>query len=177
MYLFGAAQLSPRSGPLLQRLQEVSRKRPLQRGAVVATSAPGLAHLCSHLHRAWAHRCHICTGTGLTAAASALGLGPPPLHLHRDWGSPAATSAPRPPDRCAFAGAQRAVRQPRLLARRQLRADHAILHPAALLFAACMRMRARVHVHTCSGAHGKTGRRADGQGAARAALQGAVPTS
>ena len=28
-----------------------------------------------HLHRDWAHRCHICTGTGLTAATSAPGLG------------------------------------------------------------------------------------------------------
>ena len=28
--------------------------------------------------------CHICTGTGPTAATSAPGLGPPPPHLHRD---------------------------------------------------------------------------------------------
>jgi hypothetical protein len=37
-----------------------------------------------HLRRDWAHRCHICTGTGLTAATSALGLGSPLPHLHRD---------------------------------------------------------------------------------------------
>jgi hypothetical protein len=28
-----------------------------------------------HLHRDWAHPCHICTGTGLTPATSAPGLG------------------------------------------------------------------------------------------------------
>ena len=38
-----------------------------------------------HLHRDWAHRCHICTGTGLTPATSAPGLGSPLPHLHRDW--------------------------------------------------------------------------------------------
>jgi hypothetical protein len=27
-----------------------------------------------HLHRDWAHPCHICAGTGLTAATSAPGL-------------------------------------------------------------------------------------------------------
>ena len=48
----------------------------------------------------WAHRCHICTGTGPiartvctgtgpTSATSALGLGPSPSpHLHRDWAHP-----------------------------------------------------------------------------------------
>ena len=38
-----------------------------------------------HLHRDWAHRCHICTRTGLTPATSAQGLGPSQPHLHRDW--------------------------------------------------------------------------------------------
>ncbi len=32
------------------------------------TSAPGLVSLPPHLHRDWAHPCHICTGTGLTPA-------------------------------------------------------------------------------------------------------------
>ena len=32
-----------------------------------------------HLHRDWAHRCHICAGTGRTAATSAPGLGSPLL--------------------------------------------------------------------------------------------------
>ena len=41
-----------------------------------------------HLHRDWAHRCHICTRTGLTPATSAQGLGPPQPHLHRDWAHP-----------------------------------------------------------------------------------------
>jgi hypothetical protein len=33
----------------------------------------------------WARPCHICAGTGLTAATSALGLGSPLPHLHWDW--------------------------------------------------------------------------------------------
>ena len=52
-----------------------------------ATSAPGLGSPLPHLHRNWAHPCHICTGTRLAAATSALGLGSPLPHLHRDWGS------------------------------------------------------------------------------------------
>jgi hypothetical protein len=36
-------------------------------------SAPGLGSPLPHLHRDFAHRCHICTGTGLTAATSAPG--------------------------------------------------------------------------------------------------------
>ena len=39
----------------------------------------------SHQHRDWAHRSHICTGTGLTAPTSAPGLGSPLPHLQRDW--------------------------------------------------------------------------------------------
>ncbi len=35
---------------------------------------PRLGSPLSRLHRDWAHRCHICTGTGLTLP-----------HLHRDW--------------------------------------------------------------------------------------------
>jgi hypothetical protein len=59
-----------------------------------------------HLHRDWARRCHICTGTGLAAATSALGLGSLLPHLRRDrarrchiWagtGLAAATSGPGP---------------------------------------------------------------------------------
>jgi hypothetical protein len=41
-----------------------------------------------HLHRDWAHRCHICTGAGLTPATSAPELGSPRPHPHRDWAQP-----------------------------------------------------------------------------------------
>ncbi len=50
-----------------------------------ATSAPGLGSPLPHLHRDWAHPCHICTGTRLAPATSAPGLGSPLPHLHRDW--------------------------------------------------------------------------------------------
>ena len=36
-----------------------------------------------HLHRDWAHRCHICAGTGLGPATSAPGPGAPRPHLRR----------------------------------------------------------------------------------------------
>ena len=36
--------------------------------------APGLGSLLPHRHRDWPRSCHICTGTGLTAATSAPGL-------------------------------------------------------------------------------------------------------
>ena len=45
----------------------------------------GISASASHLHQDWAHRCHICIGTGLTAATSASGLGSPLPHLHGDW--------------------------------------------------------------------------------------------
>ncbi len=61
-------------------------------------------HCCHYAHRCHicigtgAHRCHICTATRLplphlhgpeyTAAASAPGLGSPLPHLHRDWARP-----------------------------------------------------------------------------------------
>jgi hypothetical protein len=38
-------------------------------GLTPATSAPGLASPLPHLHQDWAHRCHICTGTGLSRCA------------------------------------------------------------------------------------------------------------
>ena len=38
-----------------------------------------------HLHRDWAHRCHVCTRTGLALPTSTLKLGSPLPHLHRDW--------------------------------------------------------------------------------------------
>ena len=41
-----------------------------------------------HLHRDWAHPCHIRTGTGLTRATSAPGLHAPLPHPHRDWAHP-----------------------------------------------------------------------------------------
>ncbi len=61
-----------------------------------ATAAPGLRSPPPHLHRDWAQRCHVCTGTGFAAATSALGLGSPlphlqcayRCHLHRDWAPP-----------------------------------------------------------------------------------------
>ena len=57
------------------------------RHPVILTGAPRQTPL-PHLHRDWAHPCHICDGTGLTPATSAPGLGSPccsPLpHLHRD---------------------------------------------------------------------------------------------
>jgi hypothetical protein len=54
-----------------------------------ATSAPGLGSPLPHLHRDSAHRCHICTGTRLTAATSAPGLGSLLPHLcARGLGSP-----------------------------------------------------------------------------------------
>jgi hypothetical protein len=45
------------------------------RGSRAGTSAPGRGSPLPHLHRDWAHPCHICTGTGLTPATSAPGLG------------------------------------------------------------------------------------------------------
>jgi hypothetical protein len=57
-------------------------------GSPLATSAPNLGSPLPHLHRDWAHRCHIGTGTGLSAATSAPGLGSPLPHLHRDWAHP-----------------------------------------------------------------------------------------
>jgi hypothetical protein len=44
-----------------------------------------------HLHRDWAHPCHICTGTGLTRATSVPGLGAP--HICTGTGLTPATSA------------------------------------------------------------------------------------
>ncbi len=85
MYLLGAAQLSPRSGPLLQGFQEVSRKRPLQRGAFVATSAPEMGPPLPHLHRDLPTSARIDTGPGPIAATSASGLAHLCPHLHRDW--------------------------------------------------------------------------------------------
>ena len=43
-------------------------------GLAPATSAPGLGAPLPHLHREWAHPCHICPGTGLTPATFALEL-------------------------------------------------------------------------------------------------------
>ena len=49
-------------------------------------------HICTrtrsplpHLHRDWAHPCHICAGTGLTPATSVPGLGSPLPHPSWDW--------------------------------------------------------------------------------------------
>jgi hypothetical protein len=64
-----------------------------------ATSALGLGSPLQHLHRDWgsplphlrqdwAHRCNICTATGLTPPTSSPGLGSPCPHLRRDWAHP-----------------------------------------------------------------------------------------
>jgi hypothetical protein len=52
------------------------------------TSAPELGSPLPHLHRNWAHPCHICARTGLNPPTSALGLGSPLPHPHRDWAHP-----------------------------------------------------------------------------------------
>ena len=52
----------------------------------------GLVRALPHLHRDWAHPCHICTWTGLTPATSAPGVGSPLPHLHRDWPASSARS-------------------------------------------------------------------------------------
>jgi hypothetical protein len=54
------------------RLLALRRRRIVARAA--ATSALGLGSSLPHLRRDWAHPCHICTGTGPTAASSELGL-------------------------------------------------------------------------------------------------------
>ena len=46
------------------------------------------------LHRGWARRCHICTGTWLTPATFAPGLGSPSHHIYTGTGRAAATPAP-----------------------------------------------------------------------------------
>jgi hypothetical protein len=55
------------------------------RAAAAAPSAPGLGSPLPHLHRDWAHRCHICTGTELTPATSAPGLRLTPATSAPDW--------------------------------------------------------------------------------------------
>ena len=73
----------------LQRVRPQSDGQPSNHsGLTPATSAPGLGPPRPHLHRDWAHPCHICIRTGLTPATSAPGLGPPLPHLHRDWAHP-----------------------------------------------------------------------------------------
>ena len=70
-------------------LDHSSALRHLHRaGPTPATSAPGLGSPLLHLHRDWARRCYIYTGTGPTPATSAPGLGPPLPHLHRNWAHP-----------------------------------------------------------------------------------------
>ncbi len=61
-------------------------------GSRPATSAQGLGSPLPHLHRDWAHPCHVCAGTWLTPchictrtpATSAPGLSPTLPHLHCD---------------------------------------------------------------------------------------------
>jgi hypothetical protein len=72
----------------LRSATEMRGAHRVRRGCPWAQSLPGPGPPLPHLHRDWAHRCHICTGTGLSAATSAPGLGPPLPHLHRDWARP-----------------------------------------------------------------------------------------
>jgi hypothetical protein len=53
-------------------LVELGSLSPAQ--SVRATSAPGLGPPLPHLHGDWAHRGHVCTGTGPIRATSAEGL-------------------------------------------------------------------------------------------------------
>ena len=41
-----------------------------------------------HMHRDWAHSCHICTRTKLTPARSVPRLSSPVPHVHWDWAPP-----------------------------------------------------------------------------------------
>jgi hypothetical protein len=50
-------------------------------GLAPPTSAPGLGSPLPHLHRDWAHPCHICAGTGLTPAHICAGIGPTLAHI------------------------------------------------------------------------------------------------
>jgi hypothetical protein len=81
------------------------------RAAACDTTLRSIAPL-PHLHRNWAHPCHICTGTALAPATSAPGLRSPLPHLQRDWahhchictgtGLTPATSAPGLSRMCCF---------------------------------------------------------------------------
>ena len=117
-----------------------------------ATASPGLRSPPPHMHRDWAQRCHVCTGTGFAAATSALGLGSPlphlecahRCHLHRDWAPPgrictatpscsASHSKARTPS-CSCASA---------VARTDVHAQHARTRRAA-----CRPPHTHAHVHT-----------------------------
>ena len=50
-------------------------------------------HHRPHLHRDWAHPCHICTGTGLTPVHICTGTGARPCHICAGTGPAPATSA------------------------------------------------------------------------------------
>ena len=54
-------------------------------GYRVAVALGRLAERPSTVRRDWAHRSHICAGTGLTAPTYVPGLGSPLPHLRRDW--------------------------------------------------------------------------------------------
>ena len=42
----------------------------------------------------WAHRSHLCVGTGLAPTTSAPGFSSHPPHVHRDWAPPATSRLP-----------------------------------------------------------------------------------
>ena len=69
---------------LFQRIEELLGRKMDECAAAPPTSAPGLDTPSSHLHRDWAHPCHICTGVALTSLPHLpTGLTRVP-HLHRD---------------------------------------------------------------------------------------------
>jgi hypothetical protein len=97
------ARRSSPAAPSPLRLCRLARQSTAHQTA--ASHRERLCIRCApHLHRDWAHPCHICIGTGPIPTTSAPGLRRPLPHLHRDWAHPAhicaetgpapATSAP-----------------------------------------------------------------------------------
>ena len=70
-------RMGMRGRGIVHRWADACRSAPAEKtgtGLASRTSAPGPGSPLAYLHRDWAHRCHICTGAGLTAATSAPGL-------------------------------------------------------------------------------------------------------
>jgi hypothetical protein len=73
----------------MPRRTSISASTRCVSGSIMRHHSPqaGLGSHPPHLHRDWAHRYHICIGTGLAPAPSALGLGSPaPSEL--EWAHP-----------------------------------------------------------------------------------------
>ena len=84
----------PMATPVFWNIPEVSAAR--RRKALIGLTLAAKAHTrlvlqspppwrLEHLTRLGVRLCHICPGTGLTAATSAPRPGSPLRHLHRDW--------------------------------------------------------------------------------------------